>query len=520
MKKLHLALLAIGYVARTWAQAPAEVSYFREIRPIIQQSCQGCHQPAAKYGGLDLTSYQSFAAGGGRGPAFQAGAPGESLVIAYLKGERQPRMPFGAEPLPGDQIELFSRWISSGAKNDMPASERSPASAKPAPPVTALAYSPDGTVLAVSGDREVLLYKTDGSGFAARLPGLSERVQSLVFSRDGKMLVAAGGTPGEFGEVQFWDVAGRKLQHSVTLSREAVSGASFSPDGARLAVGCADNTVRLVDAALGKEVLKFSHHENWVLGTAFSVDGKRVVSVGRDGLAQVNDATTGAFLENINTPRGELAAIARHPTRDLIVIGGAERVPYLYNLNRDALVRTFQAQDGPIFALAFSPDGGMIAVGDAGDDVPVYQAGTGQPVATCKGSRGTYAVTFSPDGQRLAAGGGDGRVRICDAKSGGLVREFAPIPQSPALSPSEPFPHIRRESSAGAEPHAFVQLDCVAVGGGHGQADPVGAVLAQRQERSAQQLIADARSAHFGRRADLRDVPRFRPDHASQRQTP
>jgi len=431
MKKLHLALVTIGCAVRAWAQVPAaEVSYFREIRPIIQQSCQGCHQPAAKYGGLDLTSYQSFAAGGGRGPAFQAGAPGESLVIAYLNGERQPRMPFDAEPLPGDQIELFRRWIASGAKNDTAASERVTTSTKPAPPVTALAYSPDGAVLAVSGDREVLLYKADGSGFGARLPGLSERVQSLVFSRDGKMLVAAGGTPGEFGEVQFWDMARRKLQHSMTLTREPLSGASFSPDGSRAAVGGADNTVRLVDAAVGKELLKFSHHDSWVLGTAFSVDGKRIVSVGRDGIAQVNDATTGAFLENINTPHGELAAIVRHPTRDLILIGGAERVPYLYNLNRDALVRTFEAQDGPIFALAFSLDGGMIAVGGAGDDIPVYRTGTGERVATCKGSRGTYAVAFSPDGQRLAAGGGDGRVRICDTKSGGLVREFAPIPQS------------------------------------------------------------------------------------------
>jgi WD40 repeat protein len=209
-----------------------------------------------------------------------------------------------------------------------------------------------------------------------------------------------------------------------------VSGAALSPDGSRVAVGCADNTVRLVDAALGKEVLQFSHHDNWVLGTAFSVDGKRIVSVGRDGIAQVNDATTGAFLENINTPHGELATIARHPERDLIVFGGAERVPYLYNLNRDPPVRTFEAQDGPIFALAFSPDGGMIAVGGAGDDLPIYQAGTGESVATCKGSRGIYAVAFSPDGQRLAAGGGDGRVRICDTKSGGLVREFAPIPKS------------------------------------------------------------------------------------------
>ena len=428
MKPLYVALAAIGFAACAPLVA-ADVSYFREIRPMMQQSCQGCHQPAAKYGGLDVTSCQSFAAGGGRGPAFKAGAPDESLVLAYLQGDRQPRMPFGAPPLTGDQIELFRRWIASGANDDTPASERIPASAKPAPQVTALACSPDGSMLAVSGYREVLLYKADGSSPVARLPGLSERVESLVFSRDGKMLAAAGGTPGEFGEVQLWDLAERNLRRSVTLTRETVSGASLSPDGSRVAVGCADGAVRLVDTALGKEALKFAHHENWVLGTAFSVDGKRVVSVGRDGIAELNDARTGAFLANINTPHAELAAVARHPTRDLVLIGGADRVPYLCTLDGPALIRKFEMQDGPIFALAFSSDGSRIAVGGAGDDVPIYQAGNGERVATCKGRRGTYAVAFSQDGEHLAAGGGDGRVRICDAKSGELVREFA-IPQS------------------------------------------------------------------------------------------
>src|SRR5215467_14070439 len=83
----------------TAQKSPGEVSYFREVRPIVQRSCQGCHQPAMKYGGLDLTQYETFASGGNKGPAFKASAPQESLVLAYLKGERQPRMPLGGQPL-------------------------------------------------------------------------------------------------------------------------------------------------------------------------------------------------------------------------------------------------------------------------------------------------------------------------------------------------------------------------------------------------------------------------------------
>ena len=444
MKALRFGVAAAWCVVSVSAQQPStDVSYFREIRPVIQRSCQGCHQPAMKYGALDLTRYESFAAGGNKGPAFKPGVPQESVVLAYLKGERQPRMPFGSPPLPDDQIELFRRWIAAGAKDDTPAEARESAALdKPpvyrlAPVITSLAYSADGSLLAVSGYREVLLHKADGSGMVARLVGLSDRIQSLKFSRDGKKLVAAGGTPGRFGEVELWDVASRKLERSVTLTNDTVFGASLSPDGSRVAVGCADNTVRLVDTAAGKEVLKISNHENWVLGTVFGVDGKRIVSVGRDQAAKLTDASSGAFIENINALRGELAAIARHPTRDVILIGGAERIPYLYTMDRAAsmkiaddstLIRKFEMQDGPIFALAFSPDGGQIAVAGASEEVPVYQTETGERTATCKGHRGTYAVAFSSNGEQLATGGFDGKVRIYEVKSGKLVREFVPVP--------------------------------------------------------------------------------------------
>lgn len=450
VKPVPITLLALCSAATLGAQKPdAESSYFRQIRPILQRSCQGCHQPAMKSGGLDLTAYESLAAGGSKGPVFKPGAPQGSVLLAYLTGERQPRMPFGQAPLPDDQIELFRSWIAAGAKDDTPPEAReTTAAGKPpvyhlAPVITALAWSPDGTLLAVSGYREVLLHKADGSGLAARLVGLSDRIQSLKFSRDGKMLIAAGGTPARFGELQVWDVGARQLKRSVTLTNDTVFGASLSPDGSRAAVGCADNTVRVLDTAAGKEVLKISNHENWVLGTDFDVAGKRLVSVGRDQAAKLTDATSGAFIENVNALRGELAAIARHPLRDLILIGGAERIPYLYMMDRPAsmkiaddstLVRKFEMQDGAIFALAFSPDGSRIAVAGAAEGVPVYQTDTGERVATCKGQKGTYAVVFSPDGEHLATGGFDGKVRIFEAKTGKLVRDFIPVPVEAQLA--------------------------------------------------------------------------------------
>jgi WD40 repeat protein len=421
----------------------ADVSYFRDIRPVIQRQCQGCHQPSVKSSNLDLTTYEGFQSGGKRGPAAKT-------VVSFLTGESKPQMPLGQPPLPPDQIELFRAWIAAGAKDDTPAEAREDlTTGKPIvytqpPVVNAVAFSPDGKTLAVSGNREVLLHTLDGASSPKRLPGRSERILSLAFSKDGSILVAAGGTPARFGEIQIWDLKTEKIRQSITFTSDTVFGASLSPDASRIAAGCADNTVRIVDAATGKELFKIGNHENWVLGTVFGVDGKRIVSVGRDRAAKLTDATSGAFLENINLLRGELVAVARHPAKDVVVIAGEDRTPYIYLMDRPknmkiaddtTLVRKLERQAGAIFALAWSPDGTRIAVAGGSPEVTIYDADSGKLVAACKGhGAGIYTIAFSPDGEMLATAGFDGEVRLYHASTGVLAKAFIPVPITPMRS--------------------------------------------------------------------------------------
>ena len=424
----------------------AENSFSRDVQPILKKNCAGCHQPASKSSGLDLTTYGGLRAGGKRGPSVAPGSPETSLIIKYITGEAKPPMPLGGSPLPSESIAAVREWIKAGALDDTPKETApvGPTIYHQPPVITSLRFSPDGKLLAVGGNREILLHKADGSGIVQRLQGKSERILSLVFSADGKILVASGGNPARSGEIQVWDTFTSKLMRSIDVSTDTVFGGSVSADGKIAAVGCTDNTVRAFDTTTGKELYKIASHENWVLGTVFGLDSKRIVSVGRDRAAKLIDASAGQFLENVNQMHGELDAIARHPKKDEIVIGGDDRIPYLYLMDRprnlkvgeDAtLVRKLDAQDGAIFALDWSPDGKTVAVAGAGPAVNLFNAETGDHIGTCKGhTAGIYSIAFSPDSATLATGGFDGQVRLYKTSDCRLEKAFVPVPLTAAVA--------------------------------------------------------------------------------------
>jgi WD40 repeat protein len=440
-------------------KALAKVSFYRDVRPIFQDRCQGCHQPAKSLGGLAMTGYAAIKKGGDSGSAgFVPGKPDESELLSQVlpAGDAPPAMPKGGPALKPDQTDLIRRWIAEGAADDTPdaaetAVDRDHPPVYQVPPVlTSLDYSPDGSLLAVSGYHEVLLHKADGSGIAGRLVGLSERVESARFSPDGKRLAVTGGSPGRFGEVQVWDIASGTLKQSILVTYDTIYGASWSTDGTKVAFGCADNTCRAIDAETGKQVFFQGAHNDWVLDTVFSVDGSHLISVSRDRSMKLNEVATERFVDNVTsiTPgalKGGLITVDRNPTKDELLVGGADGTPKIYQMHRTKarqigddfnLIRAFEPMPGRIFSVRYSADGTRIVAGSSSDgqgEVRVYQEADAKLVSRFAHEHGAvYTVAFRPASQEVAVGGFDGLVRIYNPDSGALVREFMPVPLSAA----------------------------------------------------------------------------------------
>jgi len=434
--------------------APGPISYHKQIRPIFQANCQGCHQPAKKGGEYVMTVFESLLKGGEGGEAaIVPGDPAKSELLAQItpNDKNEAAMPKGKPPLSATDRELIKTWIAQGAKDDSPAATRDvydmehPPVYLGAPAVTSVDYSKDGQYLAVSGYHEVLLLNATDGLQAARLVGMSERIENAKFSPDGKRLAVCGGSPGRFGEVQVWDIEERQLTLSYPVCYDTVYGASWSNDGKLISFGGPDNAIRVIEADTGKQVLFNGAHNDWVLDTTFSSKSDHVISVSRDMSMRLTEVKTQRFIDNITsiTPgalKGGLASVDCHPMKDELLCGGSDGSPKIFKMIRTSarqigdnanLIKEYEKMPGRIWCVTYSADGNLFAAGSSNDgtgQVRVYNVADGKVVSKLDiPESGIYSVTFSPDGKTVAAGGFDGDIRLIDAAAGTLVKKFTPV---------------------------------------------------------------------------------------------
>lgn len=504
LRWIFFASLLLNLSTSAWADENPEgdtgVSFHKQIRPIFQAHCQGCHQPAKSSGAYVMTDFAKLLQGGeSEEAAIVPGKPDQSNLIAQITpSDGTAAMPPKGKPLSEVEIDLVRNWILQGAKDDTPSSgkvafsRQNPPTYSLPPVVTSLDYSPDGQLLAVAGFNEVLLHKADGTAIVDRLIGLSERIESVRFSPDGSRLAVTGGQPGRLGEVQVWDVTKRGLLLSHSVTYDTVYGASWSPDGKHIAFGCSDNTVRAIDAESGEQVLFQGAHNDWVRDTVFTVENEspHVVSVSRDMTVKLTELSTNRFIDNVTsiTPKalkGGVNSIVRHPERDEILVGGADGVPKIYRVFRitarkigddSNLIKRLQPMTGRVFGVAVSKDGKRMAAVSSLDgkgelSVYSYEFDTKLPndlkaisakrvrdrkpdeqkklddyrskdiaqIANIKyDGTALYAVAFHPNGRQVATAGADGTIRLINTETGEPVTEFAAAPVTGGSEQSTP----------------------------------------------------------------------------------
>lgn len=426
-------------ILSAFSASAAPVSFRAEVAPLLQRRCATCHSAENPKGRYQLDTFaRLLKAGQSDLPPVTPGKPDQSEVAALLREtSAQDRMPQKADALPEAEIALIERWVKEGAHFDGLSKEQPlvelvrgtmlrPAPAKYARPfpVTALAFSPDGSRLAVSGYYEVMIWNVRDGSLVTRLGGLPERITSLAWHPKGGLLAVAGGSPMQWGTVALVDVAGLAPVRFLCDLPETALSVAFSPDGGRIAAGCGDRTVRIFDAATGasRRILKL--HADWVQSVAFSADGSHLLTASRDRTARVVDLKTG----EVNTS---------YTGHDMPLLGAAFALDgQAWTLARGGTMHRWDAtratRNGELKGTDWSGfragATGMVAA--ASDHKLRFFAGTERAPKTTWEAEGNTVQTLaiSTDGKLCASGAADGTVAIFALPDGKPVRTFAAVP--------------------------------------------------------------------------------------------
>jgi mono/diheme cytochrome c family protein len=433
--------VVFALAAAAWAEAPDPSA--EQAMVILKQNCQSCHNQEKHKGGLDLTSRERALKGGEDGAVIEPAKSDRSRLIKALDADADPHMPPKGQ-LTAEEIATLRRWIDLGTPWPEQVAVKEPATrpvvlravseqyqpvlamavapdgkrvavgrgnrvlvfdvaakeaavvgefSTPNEPVYSLAWSPDGNAIAVGGYRNVRLWDLKSAGAVRTFDGLKGRITALVFTPDGRGLLAADGEPAAEGVIRQWALADAAPPSSWAAHRDSIFSIKVSADGLRLFTAGADKLVKVWDRASQKEVATLEGHAGAVMALAVNADATRLASAGADKEIRVWDLKTRELLVTLtSSPAG---------VTDLCWVDAK----HILSSSEDGVVRLTNQENKEHAERAF--------------------AGAGDVV---------YCLALAPDGKIIFAGCHDGKVYGWNVASGKLERTLAPAEQPPAAA--------------------------------------------------------------------------------------
>ncbi len=312
--------------------------------------------------------------------------------------------------------------------------------------VDLLAFSPDGALLATVGwwsDKEVRVWRAADGALAYTLPVGKDGTLAVSFlpgpTAEDPALIATR----EWKTVRLWSAAAGAPLHSLAATNEEgiVQDSACSPDGSLVSVvRSSEKGLQLWRAADGQLLFTLAGHDGEAAKVAFAPGGRVLASAGKDGTARLWDVTTGRELRTLEGHSGSLRNLTFAPDGDQLVTVGDydDKTLHIWSVDDGALLHTLDGFASKVNDVKFSPDGRCLAVaGGAGDErlVRLVSVPDGATLLTLDGAgpgegkpvyRPVNALAFAPDGGILAAGSGywgvDNTVRLWRVADGKLLQ--------------------------------------------------------------------------------------------------
>ncbi|CCH34934.1 pentapeptide repeat-containing protein [Actinosynnema sp. NPDC047251] len=279
--------------------------------------------------------------------------------------------------------------------------------------VTAVAFSPDGALVALAREHVVELFDLK-AGRTVRVWRRRERpVVQVAFSPDGRLLA----TVEDDRHAYVWDADTGRLQYTVP---ELVRTVAFEAKAGDLVALCVEGSLRVFDLRT---------HEQHLLETdtfdrmSMSHDGIWLAAVSGDRL-MVWEMTTD-YLRILHVD-GDLEHLAVAPDGSTVATSRVDESVQLVEVSSGRLLRTVAFGSGDVAGIVFSPDATRVATISHNAKVTVWDVATDQVITSFpSGLFGPYRAVFSPDGTQIAMASDRGSAGLYDAGTGSYLSELS-----------------------------------------------------------------------------------------------
>jgi hypothetical protein len=436
--------------SRCTAADPAKkTTYDDHVVPVLREKCFACHNADKKSGGLTLNNYTALMEGGSSGKVVAPGDPDQSSLFLTAAHRQEPFMPPKGDKLPAEQLEIIRKWIADGClenagskavvmnKPKFNISLSGAAVGKPEGPppmpgrlplepvvrtprataVTALASSPWAPLVAVGGQKQVLLYHSETLELLGVLPFPEGVPHVLKFSRNGSLLLAGGGHGAKEGKVVVWSVATGERIFQVGDEFDSVLAADISSDQSQIALGGPSKVVRVYSTKDGSLLHEMKKHTDWIYAIEYSPDGVLLATADRNGGVAVWESSTGREYVVLRGHSSAVNDLSWRADSNILATASEDTTVRLWEMENGNQVKSWGAHGGGAQGVRFTHDGRLVSTGRDRVTKVWDQNGAQQRAFEALPDVGLRAI-FTHDGSRVLASDWTGGVKVWNVADG------------------------------------------------------------------------------------------------------